>query len=364
MLRSLKYTLLALFEKRSYPEVTPDTFFVWEPCSDSHGEVVPGYAKYLLDLGFHVSVLLTPKRLEEGLFSRFSHERLHLNRMSQAAIVRYFRERGLSGAKGILITTARKIGDQDSYRSEYRLLSDRTPAQKLLLVEHDVKHPADHNVQDPNVITLQPVHYKNFLARTVNPHYFGNVSITPKNNDTTVFITTGSLRARRRSTKLLIDAVSALHDSGVRSFRTVVIGEGDLQGIREHLRPYFDIKGRVSFEQLYSEIEAADFFLPLLDPDNASHERYVTTGTSGTFQLIMGFVKPCIIASKFAAATGLDNTNSIIYPHNHELANAMTIAVSMPPGVYLSRQAALQQLASTVYDKSLNNLRELAGTPD
>ena len=53
------------------PVIKDNTFFVWEPCSQSHSEVVPGYVKYLLDLGYHVSVLVNPDRYKEGLFSRF-----------------------------------------------------------------------------------------------------------------------------------------------------------------------------------------------------------------------------------------------------------------------------------------------------
>ena len=61
------------------PVIKNNTFLLWEPCSKSHSEVLPGYAKYLLDLGYHVSVLCVPERIKEGLFSRFNNRNLSIN---------------------------------------------------------------------------------------------------------------------------------------------------------------------------------------------------------------------------------------------------------------------------------------------
>ena len=359
MFSQIKYALGALFTKRTTPVTTPNTFFVWEPCSHSHAEVVPGFAKYLLDLGFEVSVLVTPKRLDEGLFSRFTHERMTVNRMSQPAIVHYFKKHGLSGAKGVLITTARKIGAKSSYKTERNLFTQRAARQNVLLVEHDVKQPADHGAVDRNIITLKEIRYKDIRTTVVNPHYFGNINITPKSAGIVKFITVGALRARRRNTTILIDAVASLHSQGIDNFTVTVIGRGDLRGVPAELRRYFDIKGRVDFSQLYSELEQADFFLALLDPDNPSHERYLTTGASGNFQLIYGFAKPCLIAVKFAAAYGFNHRNSIVYTDNAGLAASMLDAINMPQSDYQAKQDAVQELAASIHAHSLDNLRRL-----
>lgn len=355
----IKYTVGALFTERATPAVSSNTFFVWEPCSHSHAEVVPGYVKYLLDLGFDVSVLITPQRLDEGLFSRFTHPRLTVNRLTQSAIIGYFKEHGLSNARGVLITTARKIGAKESYKSEYALFADRTRGQKVLLVEHDVKRPADSGSIDTNVITLRKVNYRGVATTMVNPHFFGTVDITAKNTDIVSFITVGALRARRRNSSLLVDTVTKLHDGGIHNFKIAVIGRGSLRGIPPHLHRYFDIKGRVDFVQLYAAVEEADFFLPLLDPDNPLHERYSTTGTSGSFQLIYGFAKPCLIAEKFAVPNGFNAENSVVYTGNADLARHMIDAINMGRTEYRSMQQALQALATSIYDESLANLRQL-----
>ena len=339
--------------------VTPNTFFVWEPCSHSHAEVVPGFAKYLLDLGFDVAVLLTPDRIDEGLFSRFSHDRLTVHRLSQPMIRRYFKKNGLSNAKGVMVTTARKIGGKQSYQAEYSLFAHHGPDQPVLLVEHDIKQPTDDQFITEDIITLQTANYKNTPTHVVNPHYFGDMRVTEKNQPVTRFITVGALRARRRNTSILIDAVVKLHARGVSNFKVTVIGNGSLNDVPPGVRHLFEIKGRVNFSRLYEEMENADFFLPLLDPENPSHQRYLTTGTSGNFQLILGFAKPCLMAKKFAPAVGFDDQNSIVYESNADLAEAMINAINMTPGEYNLRQQALQKLASSLYAKSLDNLRRL-----
>ena len=60
--------LFDLFNKK--PIIKEKTFLVWEPCGKSHAEVVPGFVKYLLDLGYHVSVLVSPNAYKEKLFAR------------------------------------------------------------------------------------------------------------------------------------------------------------------------------------------------------------------------------------------------------------------------------------------------------
>ena len=72
------------------PEIKDNTFIVWEPCSKSHAEVVPGFVKYLLDLGYHVSVLLNVERYDEGLFDRFGGENISFNFMSKRNIRKLF----------------------------------------------------------------------------------------------------------------------------------------------------------------------------------------------------------------------------------------------------------------------------------
>jgi hypothetical protein len=104
------------------PVIKENTFIVWEPCSKSHAEVVPGFVKYFVDLGYHVSVLVDKDRLKEGLFSRYDLENISLNKMSADEIKTYFKESDLSNVQGVLVTTMGKICDCENQDTIYDLL--------------------------------------------------------------------------------------------------------------------------------------------------------------------------------------------------------------------------------------------------
>jgi len=355
--------LRSLFSRSPPPDFAEDSFIVWEPCTHSHAEVVPGYVKYLRDLGLHVHVFMTPKRYDEGLFSRFSDSGVTLHRLTQRNIRQLFHKRGIGAARGIMITTARKLSGKSDYDLEQRLFAKRMPQQLLLLVEHDVKPAFDHHALTSDIITLRQPYYREATTTVVNPHYFGTIRATTRNEGLTRFITIGAMRSKRRNTQLLVEAVTKLHAMGRSNFIVTVIGRGSLKGIPSHLHRYFDIKGRVDYVTLYDEMERADYFLTLLDPDNPAHERYITTGTSGSFQLIYAFAKPCLIAEKFAARNGLNERNSLIYDTNAMLANAMQRSIDLGSGEYARLQQQLQSDAAAVYKSSLKNLAGLINAP-
>jgi len=348
--------LLTSTRKLAFSE---NTFIIWEPCSQSHSEVIPGYTKYLLDLGFQVAVFATPARFDEGLFSKFTDNRIQLYRLPQWKIRRHFNKNGLGAAHGILITTAKKLSGKENYELENSIFYKRTPNQKLLLVDHDIKATYNNGALSTQIITLRQPHYKNAITTMVNPHYFGEFLTIAPSKYLVNFITIGAMRKKRRNTALLIKATKALHSQGIFNFKITVIGKGSLAGLPAHLKPYFDIKGRINFSQLYSEVENTHFFLPLLDPENPEHDRYITTGTSGSFQLIYGFRRPCLIAKKFAEINQFTLNNSIIYNSNDELAEAMKNAISMPHQDYIALQKSLEITADTIYKESLANLSAL-----
>ena len=331
------------------PKIDGNTFLLWEPCTTNHAEVVPGFTKYLLDLGYFVSVLTEPARIDEGLFSLFGdNERVYLNRIPGKSIRKFLLKSGLAEAKGILISTL-----TDKIRLKDIPLA---PGQKVLCVSHDVRDDAASI--DGRTVTLRRVDYKGLETVVVNPHYFGEAAL-PAKNAAVNFISVGALREKRRSASLLVGAARKLYRSGARDFRITVIGKGTLHGLPEELRPFFRITGRLEFRDMYKEIQQADFFLPLLDPLNAQHDRYITTGTSGSFQLIYGFLKPPVIASRFAPINGFDGRNSVIYENNEDLGAAMERAVLMTAEDYSEMRENLKRYAENLYSESLENLRRL-----
>ena len=105
---------------------------------------------------------------------------------------------------------------------------------------------------------------------------------------------------------------------------------------------------------MYDEIEKADF---MLTSYNETHTRYITTGTSGNFQLIYGFLKPCIIIESFAEINRFNNENSVIYKEPKDYAQALERAINLNQEEYKLMQNNLKSTVEEFYNESLNNLK-------
>ena len=347
--------------KPKMPTITDNTFLVWEPCTKSHAEVIPGYVKYLIDLGYNVTVMMSCVSTQKGLFSKFSEEdmkKITINKFSTKEGCKYFSKYSLNGAKGVLITTARRLSMyKGTYEPELNLFKEED-RKKVLFVDHDINTATDAGNVNDRIITLMKPDYKDVKTTVVNPHYFGEVELSPK-NDITNFIMVGVLKGRRRNHQLLVNTVGELIKSGYTNFKITVIGKGSLNDVSEKIKNYFDIKGNADFETLYKEMEKADFFLPMLDGENPEHDRYVTTGTSGSFQLIYGFRKPCLLMEKFAKYHGFNMENSIVYHKNSAFLNAMISAINMSKEDYQKLQENMKSLEKEIFESSLNNMKSL-----
>jgi len=341
------------------PVIKSNTFIVWEPCSKSHSEVVPGYAKYLLDLGYHVSVLVNPQKYKEGLFSRIKDENLTLNKISRKQAKEFFKRDSLENVCGVLVTTAGKLRDSIHYDECYGIFNENVDKDKIFFVEHESKHAVDAGTWSESLITLRKLDYKGANSVVVNPHYFGKVKITDKNSDVTNFVTVGAIQGKKKNNDLIINSVKALHDKGYRNFKVTVVGKGSLKHLPKEIQGYFDIKGRLPFDKMYEEIEKADFMLTSYNETDPMHIRYNTTGTSGNFQLVYGFLKPCIIIKSFAPINGFDSSNSILYNKDADYVDALERGINMPSGEYQQMQNCLKIYAESLYKDSLENLRRL-----
>ena len=347
-----------LFFGASEPFSDADTFFVWEPCSKSHSEVVPGYAKYLLDLGYKVSVIVNPERLKDGVFCRFSHKNLILNKISRSKASKFFLKKGLADAKGILVSTVGKLSNGRDYSGAHAFFAKKLPSQKTLFVEHEIKQTVDNGTWDENIITLRKPDYKGAKSVVVNPHYFGDVRITKKSEDIVRFIVVGALQDKRRDCSIILSAFEKLIERGTTNVKLIAVGKGAVS-LPEKIKPYVELKGSLPFKEMYDEVEKADFFLTSYEPDFAPHLRYITTGTSGAFQLVYGFLKPVVIHEKFSGINGFDDKNSVIYSDSSGYADALERCVKMTACEYAQMQANLKVLADEIYAQSLRSLKEL-----
>lgn len=345
--------------RQQLPSITTEAVVLWEPCSQSHGEIVPGYAKYLVDLGYEVIVLMTPDRIDEGLFSRFAHSKLHLTSLSQPQIRRFMKTQDVRSAAGILITTAGKIPKDKNGAPDLDKVFGGVSPENVHLVEHDMSNLQGKGDWPNRAITLRDVSPEYGDTHVVNPHYFGDVLHTPKNSKKTILLMVGAARARRRNDHIVINAAERLIADGYQNFEIRLVGKlGNIE-VPLSLQDNFIKVGRLPFSSLYNEVENCDFLLTAFQKDNPAHAFYRTSGTSGSFQLCYGFAKPGIFQKDYIEGTALNLENSLFYDEDADMFDAMKMAIEMSPNQYAIMQAAMLDSARHLAARSQANMRAL-----
>ena len=129
--------------------------------------------------------------------------------------------------------------------------------------------------------------------------------------------------------------------------------------VPNELKKYIDIKGRLSFTDMYNEIEKSDFMLTAYDDTKEEHLGYITSSTSGCFQLVYGFLKPCVIIRSFAPINGFDDGNSVIYENNDDFYNALVKCINMSNDEYNQKRQYLSQYVDYIYNCSKENFKNL-----
>lgn len=342
------------FRQLKKHKISPETVLVIEP-NDCHGEVVPGYVKYFLDMGFNVDVILHSSVSKDRPLCRMDSPRLRVFALDYYYL-RKISETGRLGEYAHVLLTSGAYYHYSQFEdfSAVKILG-LEQMKNLLIVEHDLNDIKNFNethfLKNNQVIVLGNLPE----GIMVNPHCFGNVKITPKNKITN-FIVVGGIDPKRKNHHLLFSAVENIVRSGIENFKITVVGNGKLKDIPKSIRKKFKIKGYMTFPKMYKEMEKADFFLTLLDENNPAHERYIKTGVTGSAQLIYGFCKPAVIPAKFADFYGFDETNAMIV-NNGDLAAAMQDAIDMSEDEYNRIQGNLSTLAADIAEQSRKNLK-------
>lgn len=321
-----------------------------------HGECIPAYIKYFNDLGFHVDVFVLKEIIAQNPFCRmpagsdFSVIEADWNTRAQI-----LNNRDILKYKHVIISTAICYYEpQSPVIDEFPIFKEHP---SLFIVEHDIRDVDKNNERDylskKHVMTLWDF---NKHVTMVNPCYFGDVKRTAKN--VTTFICVGNIESKRKNHAALFKCIEKLLQY-TKAFKVVIIGSViDDFKIPEHLKNYITVTGYLNFPEMFEYMEKADFFIPLLDATNADHDRYITSGVSGSIQLILGFAKLPIIHKKFADFYGFNSSMAMIF-NSKDFANMMLKAINMSESEYASMQSNLAQYAKDIQNKSKVNIKKV-----
>ena len=352
--------------KLLFGKVPEKTVLLAEP-NAFHGECLPGYVKYFRDLGYNVVILCRYANYKEDPFCRFAEKPIRYC-LTIWGMRKYLRSRKVKEYEYVLLTSAR------SYLKEYRYYWRYSDFLKMLpegkrgvgLIEHEFG--AESYGEFWNKQTEESKYLKELLEHTfvltgfvykdreipmLNPHYFGDIK--PKQNlsdGKRIFIAVGKISDGTRNYPQLFEALLKLPEEFDYEIR--VIGSGTLDCIPEKLRSKFKILGRLDFEDMYRNLEEADFFLPLLDPGRQC--AYLNYCTTGSRQLILGFNMISLMQKALADHYGFSLDNTVVY--DDDLSGAIMQALTMTNEEYQQMKMNLEKVRKEVEAVSLQNLKE------
>ncbi len=339
-----------------YHNIKEKSVLLTEPNS-FHGECLSGMAKYFLDLGYNVDVLLNKKEAKLMPFSGYFDGKISVFPAIPETIKSILCS-DIIEQYDYLYINSNKYKNQSV--SEYIGNNIKYPTDKIITMHHDAKSYGTVNFNTSN---FEPVYLaefpilKNKEYKKINAHFYKEIGKHTKNN-LTQFVVVGNIESFRKNHDSLLDTVSKLVEEGITNFKITIISRiGDLE-LPAEIKNFFEFKKNLAYPRMYAELEQADFLLTLFDTNNPEHDRYITTGSSGTYQLSYGFNIPVLIPYKFqTAVNGFNNSNSVGYKDNEDLITAMKFCINMEEEQYSNYKSNLANLEREIYDISLSNLR-------
>lgn len=326
-----------------------------------HAETFVGYIKYFIDLGYNVHLVADEAIRDENPFCRFFSEKLKIfyTPLTNFIIVNLLASRIINKYDHVLITSSLCYSTLPAMEM-HRILNDRAK-RKLFLVEHDMDNVSKvgegYLIQDNKLWTLLPRNFQNGLKTTmVNPHYFGKVNPTKINKDFINFVAVGVIDKDYRNHSMLEEVIRKLISEGIENFKITIVGSGDLPEFSEDIKKYISFKGRLNFCNMFKEIETANYYLYLLNPNLRMHRRYLNKLVTGSLQLVLGFKILPVIDKFYAENYGLNENNAILY-ENNDLYSGLVKAIKTNEEEYNLLQSNLKQYADRIYSESLENIK-------
>ena len=331
--------------------VKNNTILIYEP-SPFHYECTPGFAKYFIDLGFNVDIIMDKMGISS--FSQFES-------LSQQIKLFIYKDRKEALNYGynlyllsqkynhVLIETTEPI--KEKIYNNKSFLNNNNSMFVFHHIDFIEKMNFSEYIKQDRIWSLG-----NFsVGLQVNPHYFGNFEPKDKNKITRFFITS----TRNRSYELMISASERLKKENL-DFQVFVVGKYEIfspNNISKELQENFIFRYNVSYIDLYKIVDSSDFIIVNLDPNNKKDEEFSNIRVTGSAQLIYGFSKPAIINQKFANIYNFTKNNSLIY-ENSNFFQIMKDAIFLNNADYDKLKNNLIKLSKVIYNKSINNIKK------
>ena len=326
------------------------TILLFEP-NHYHYECSPGYAKYFVDLGFNVDILMQKSGLDSFYYFEkkdkirlFIYNGLNQINSNSKNLRRCFDFYSVIIIQTISSKTIRTI-------KKLKLLKN----QKVVYIFHFTKYY--------QILGFSKIKNKkriwtlgNFsIGLQVVPFYVGNFKLRNKNKKTRFFV----VSTVSRNYNYLVLASEKLKDDNL-DFEVIVVGKVSRfssKNINDKIRDNFLFNYRVNYETLYKKVYNSDYIIITLDPNNKFDKIFKNKKVTGAAQLSLGFIKPTLINNHFNGNYGMSKENSFIFDDKN-FYEVMKEAILLNNENYKKMQMNLIELANKVKQKSIINIKE------
>lgn len=340
-------------------KIENNTILLIEP-NNCHTELFPSFVKYLNTLGFNVEIIAAYE--QKNNLPKLNVKNIYYFTLFGAKKALKFKK--IKKYNFLIFTSYRlyfahpdKIRDYSKVFEHFKINDNLM--QKTAVTLHHIED-YDENIKKclGGIILSKNLKEKGENLHVINPCHFKENTIKNKNQKT-IFVSIGKLEFERKNAALLFNNIEKLKTLGIKDFRVDAIGDNTQNDVPKSLKDFINPLGKLSFEKLYKVLENADFYLPLLDPEIEAHLRYIKNGTSGSFQMIRGFLLPPLIHKAFGDVHGFDAANSIVYENNDTFLDALCDAINMENEKYLKLQKELLNSKNEICAKSIQNFKNL-----
>ena len=346
-----------------------------------HYEVIPGFAYYLIRLGHEVDCLLQEPEWEGDVFSFCPSVRKQIrffyypNGEHRQHIEALQKENSYDLLFAASFDRKKDGGWDDLFRE---LLAYDRSRLGVIGCYHALNTYKLNRENGPlpteRVVSLTPVETGEGSFQEVNANYYcDRINSRPKNpvirivsigHNTDRHALCQAARSVRQHKGHRIDLVCVARKIPRAEYTGRLLSQkiNLLRGrsSERNFPPLFQRHTRVmwspSFEAMFREIEYADFLDASILPENKAV--FSRDRTSGTKQLSLGFLKPCIIEKDIAAYYGFSERNAIIY-EDGRMEEALLRAACMSENEYREMVAELEKLCDEIRVRSERNLKAL-----
>lgn len=351
---------------------------LFEP-NNYHYEVIPGFVRYFIDLGYEVDVLEYYHEDSEFCDCDFMPNVYFYENNND----KFCKLKELLSTKKYkyLMFTSLDYEEDGVHVDLFRKINEINHSVKCIGCFHKLNNISTENeikaLQEDRIMSLTAS--SKYGSKMVCPLYFGKFDDNKKLIKSTI-VSIGSSNdilyienslAKLKKTNPCVNVLhvgncnlSILKKRVIKRFICRPILKlanlwpycSEFYSVNDFLRVGSSIEflGKVSFKELYKLIHNSRFLLFAAD----DREDFKTVQTTGTRQLSLGFTKPCIIEETMGRFYGFDDTNAIIYKFG-ELDNAIRIANEMDEHEYDILCKNLKDLSKKIYLKSLSNLQQI-----